>query len=350
MKKLLARTIAGLMSVGLVLGATTGPAWASSVSAGFGWTYSYQMHNLSSDIVGITAPGRNDAYAVGYYIKSGRTLTFNHQFLLHWNGRRWRKVALPIGMYQPQLIASSSPSNVWIFGTARNGNNAAIRWNGHRWLRASIPADAMPWLMGAAVLGPDNVWLAGLFNSDHWNGRSWADVSVTPFDTFQVTGISGTSSGNMWLSGLTGSSASTERVAAYKWLGGRWRPVGMPHPLSQGSCVVAQSAKSVWIGAETTPSLQVQPYRWDGGRWSHVRPPRYGTNGCLLAPWGKDGVWADEDDLWTGRQWLNVVYGAEDDYPVQFTTSVLANIPGTDLTWMSGVDDSGGVIMRTVAT
>lgn len=345
MKLLITRAAAGAMTVGLILGTTASPARASSAPSGFGWAFSYQIHNINSVIAGITAPAKNDAYAVGYYVRGTNPARYAAPFLLHWNGNRWRKTPLPIGIYQPQEIASSSPGNVWIFGTSRNGSNTAIRWSGHRWRRVAIPGDAMPWPLGAVVLGPDNVWLAGLYNSDHWDGRSWADNLVTLYDTFRVTGISGTSSGNMWLSGLSGSSTATERAAAYRWVGGRWRPASMPHPRAEAACVVAQSATSVWIGAGT---LQIQPYRWDGRRWQHVRPPRYGTNGCLLAPWGKDGVWADSDDLWTGHKWLTVVYGAEDDYPLGSVDVVLAHIPGTDLTWMSGVDDSGAAIMRTV--
>jgi hypothetical protein len=235
---------------------------------------------------------------------------------------------------RPETILSSSPSNIWILGFAKNGTTTAIRWTGHRRSRVRIPDDAFP--TGGVVLGASNVWLVANDGVEHWDGAGWRLAPVPA--TLSSAQLSGTASRNLWLAGVTGG-----RVRAYRWQRGAWRLAGVPRVRAQESCIVAQSDTSVWIGAQT---LQVQPWRWDGRKWHHVRPPRHGTNGCLLAPFGKDGMWADESNLWTGTRWLAVDEG-ELSYPVD--SPVLVPIPGTDLTWNVGFDD-GAVIMRTVRT
>jgi hypothetical protein len=332
--------VAGAVLVGLA-------AFAHSASASssyqLSWQPVYQEQNSAGGLSGITAPAKNDAWAVGYDARDNGSIY--GQFLLHWNGYRWRKSRMPVVIYQPDVIGSSSPSNVWIFGSSSNGREQAVRFTGRRWIRMPNPPDALPNSFGLVVLSPDNVWAGGGESVDHWDGKSWTTTmpGLTNPTGFGLGQVSGTTPGDVWVAGLTGTSINTEKLVAYRWQDGQWRWVPhMPHLVGQAACVIVQSPKSVWVSVgNQAPAL----WHWTGRGWSRLRSP--GLNGCMLAPYGTGGVWGDESDLWTGHTWLEVNEG-EASYPVDLP--VIAPIPRTSLDWVAGSDDSGAVIMRTVRT
>ncbi|MGI8333336.1 hypothetical protein ACRYCC_25575 [Actinomadura scrupuli] len=77
--------------------------------------------------------------------------------LLHWNGRRWRRVDPGLGSVN--TLAALSPTEVWAAG----GRGELARFDGEKWHRADSPAPldgAAVWL-GAASVAPDTVWMVG---------------------------------------------------------------------------------------------------------------------------------------------------------------------------------------------
>lgn len=70
--------------------------------------------------------------------------------LLHWNGRRWQKVALPAALADegdPASVAAVSDHEVWVGGGVPNGKPGGLtgmsaRWDGRAWHSARLPEPA----------------------------------------------------------------------------------------------------------------------------------------------------------------------------------------------------------------
>jgi hypothetical protein len=77
--------------------------------------------------------------------------------LLHWNGRRWRRV--DTGLSSVNTVAALSPTDVWAAG----GRGELAHFDGSKWQPAgsSPPLDGSAVWLGAASAAPDTVWLVG---------------------------------------------------------------------------------------------------------------------------------------------------------------------------------------------
>ena len=88
----------------------------------------------------------------------------NLDFVLHWNGRRWGSIGLPVPLAYPRFVTSisaSSASNLW----ALNDSNKLGIWNGSRWAVKVLPS----WVLRATRVGnpdgqavalaPGNAWI-----------------------------------------------------------------------------------------------------------------------------------------------------------------------------------------------
>jgi hypothetical protein len=80
------------------------------------------------------------------------------QLLLHWNGHRWRLGGMPVRGYHEKAIASSSPSDVWLFGYTTKP--VALRWNGRSWHQTSWPGFASFPPQAVTVLAWNDVWIS----------------------------------------------------------------------------------------------------------------------------------------------------------------------------------------------
>jgi hypothetical protein len=283
-------------------------------------------------VLAITAPSKKSAWAIGAtYGRKGRP------FLLRWNGRRWHESGMPVRGYQPYAIASSSADDVWMFGVTAGRTPEALSWNGHQWISVPEPAGADAALTGVAVLGPANVWIGMQGTVFHDLGGIWTTSHLPGIPYFGELG--GTSDRNMWAVGTTGDTQSSGRVVAYRWTGGTWRPVKMPHPPGYDVNILAESRKNVWIVAND------RILHWNGSRWSersNANEPMVGP----LAPFNAKGLWVSAYDLWTGSSWITVLPNLNPDTPV--FDNALAHIPGTHQTWLAGDSGLGAIIMKSV--
>jgi hypothetical protein len=71
--------------------------------------------------------------------------------MMHWNGRRWRRVTLPAALARhgdPTSIDAVSRSDIWVGGGEPNGRlgltETAAHWTGTAWQVVSLPAAASP--------------------------------------------------------------------------------------------------------------------------------------------------------------------------------------------------------------
>jgi hypothetical protein len=335
------RMVAGLAGIAsamaLGLGSVAPAAHASSGSYSVSWKLSYAGPRRGS-VQSITAPGRNDAWAIA-------TNHYYSFFLLHWNGRGWHKSAMPVRGYYAFGVVSSSADNVWIFGfVEKTGVAEALQWDGHRWTREPEPDIGRDTLSSETVVSPTDAFI-GLDDSVdgppatvyHWNGTIWKLTRLPAGFTFGQ--LSSSSRGNIWAVGVSDAGYQVPGpVTAYRWRDGAWQAVRRPHRYSYTAAVLAQSARNVWV---TDPDVVLH---WNGTRWSHLSS--VGAGPGPLAAYGRHGLWVGANSLWTGSAWLTVGPGIVRGYPV--FANALASVPGTDQTWLAGDSRVGAVIMRAI--
>src|SRR5215472_2320335 len=186
----LAAIVAPAAATGVPSAAAANPLTPARVT----WKVAYQPRIPNAIMVGVAAPSLNSAWAFGYkQTKTGP----GAYFLLRWNGSHWRASSMPVLGYHAAAIASSSASNVWLFGWTSAKQALALRWNGRHWLRIPWPGTAAFFAQSEAVISPDNVWVVAGSGLQHWNGHGWR--TIQPPAKFLPGQISGSSATNLWI-------------------------------------------------------------------------------------------------------------------------------------------------------
>jgi hypothetical protein len=77
--------------------------------------------------------------------------------LLHWNGRRWRRV--DSGLSSVNTLTALTPTDIWAAG----GHGELAHFDGAGWHRSPSPPplDGSAAWLGAASVAPDTVWMVG---------------------------------------------------------------------------------------------------------------------------------------------------------------------------------------------
>jgi hypothetical protein len=159
--------------------------------------------NEKQNQVETLACGASDScWGAGFYGTYGSPDTFVNE-MLHWNGAKWRKVAVPnpagtkTGNTNFLYGATCDGSaDCWAVGEYRNSNNAtvneALHWNGKRWSYVGTPNPAGSESLDSNVLyqvrcaSSTNCWAVGASQPYlgtltaeilHWNGKKW---SISP--------------------------------------------------------------------------------------------------------------------------------------------------------------------------
>lgn len=119
------------------------------------------------DVVSI--PGTDELWAVGYWSGGG-------PLILHWTGKAWRDVAVPVERRDTQLLGIVAfEEQAWAVGHVGN-QMLALRWNGQRWRQVDTPPGGASSIDG---VGPSRVWAVGSTPYPHhpaifrWNGDRW---------------------------------------------------------------------------------------------------------------------------------------------------------------------------------
>jgi hypothetical protein len=179
-----------------------------------------------------TASGR-DAWATGQvFTGSTRSTTL----ILHWNGRRWTAVHSPSPAHINELfgVGASSRTNAWAVGISRNSSSGSpsqtlvLHWNGRRWTRVASPNPASTGndneLDAVTVTGARSAWTVGSIVSGgvsrtlvlRWNGSRWARVmSPNPGASSSLIGVSASSDGNVWAVGTFRSVGPSQALAVH---------------------------------------------------------------------------------------------------------------------------------------
>ncbi len=306
------------------------PAPSGSSNIGCWTTYSSPPIGLeNSEITGLTAVASDDVWAVGsFYSASSPSNT--QAFTLHWDGRQWNTIALPVqGLFSSNLgaVAAVATDDVWAIGqyrsSASEGGTLVLRWDGKAWTQVPAPGLAAfkARFLSMAAVSKNDIWAVGADYSQisqaggeklliaHWDGQSWQPASTPDIggNVSILRGVAALSANDVWAVGV-GTKASMFQPLVMHWDGAQWS-VMSGLDLQEGGqlygVTVARStsgaASSVWAvgmrgGSSTSPSATLVMH-WDSTRWSVVNSPSaegsYNVNTLYaVAATTADKVWA----------------------------------------------------------
>jgi hypothetical protein len=346
---------AGIAATGLAALVATAPAQAATSAQAVShdvWQTAYSTHGgTSKEFDAITAPARNDAWAVADTNAPNKIVT---PVFAHWNGKTWSSVAikaaagLDFGGVHPAY--STSPSNVWFFGENQKTHAIeALVYNGKRWHIQPLQSDfAVP----LAVLGPKDVWGESVKSFDgetgsstvvtHWNGRTWSDLTIQ--------GIAPTASsagGHAWIMTVDAAPTAVSEEApagppiVYRTAGAALNKVGVPgHAtiIQDQSGIAAAPDGRLWILTNSS-SFTGTVYSGSGNKWvsSVIPADDMVTAVSTLSYDGKNGFWDGPYGHWTRSKMTDTGNAVAKQLAAAFwTAGVAVPIPGTDSAWSAG--------------
>ncbi len=343
----------------MLLWAAAGPAQAAPAQPPAPrWRVVYRTYSATAGpLTSVTAPARDDAWAVG-------TQGGTRPLILHWNGAAWTRVTIPgAGEFEPRVVTSTSPDDVWILGHAVNrhgvGHATAYRYDGRAWHPITLPApfqdgvfaavsasDAWGYLYASCVTvgvgsGPGSTECAS--SVWHWNGATWSLHDMNGL----VSDITA-AGGRAWFLDLTAiqgvtANHTTGLPVVYAATGAATRKVSALGTRVTGSAQLAASAAGqLWVLAHVASARQpLTLYHWTAPRWVAAAVPARAAGAPLvvkgeLAFDGGSGVWAGPFAHWTGRRWVNADPGRELTGASGYALAGIAPVQGTAGLWAVG--------------
>jgi hypothetical protein len=240
----------------------------------------------------VSSLSRRDAWAVGNVVPPGASP--ERALIVHWNGRRWQKVALPrLGRRGGDLsgVAALSPHDVWAVGTRPccgpvvNQFGVLIEhWNGRRWRVVPGPNGRDEAMLDAVVgLGRRNVYAVGnvLHGGgqspsssaliEHWNGRRWRTQRHPRANPgYELLTVATDRAHHLWTAGdWKGPGRSFCGGPVLRRGHGHWMWAVAPNPNASVVMSVATiSPHDVWAVTSTHCGSGVALEHWNGRRWA----------------------------------------------------------------------------------
>jgi hypothetical protein len=258
-------------------------AWifpASSAQIGdLSYTYNYALHWNGTAwhasgfprklIVGSAADlGPGDVWAFGVIQSSADTTV---PYTARYNGQAWHQVRLPVA---PMAIGTAGRDGLWVIGPtvataakiASQQHIIGLYWNGRSWRRLAVPKVAVPAgqstfdAASVATGGPRGLWWcyqamnqstratrSGLLR---WNGAAWHAIAL-PAAISDVDAMTPDGHGGIWLT----ADAGLDLVQYwYHYDGGHWTRSLVPSPRGYGTTVFGMAwipgTTSVWADGE----------------------------------------------------------------------------------------------------
>jgi hypothetical protein len=330
---LIGRSLMTVVAATLVTATSATPVLGAASS---GWRGVYLSHAGPANLLlGVAAPTRNDAWAVGEYEQQTGPI------IMHWNGQRWRPVDVPgVGPgFEPSSVYATSPSNVWIFGSVWwSGADEALHFNGETWHTSQFLINTGG-TNETAVLGSHGVWVISAGTclppcstpAYFWNGHGWGPSKVG----HDLWGIA--AGGNhLFAIAVTAFRLADQTFVPvlYERAHASWQrlavvPQRLSDPLLTGS-----STNDVWIwGHLTGRANPAVLYHWNGTSLQQVPVPAGLLTTDVLTADGRGGVWAGPYAHWTGTKWISLRADAK---RLGASVTALAPIAGTGSTWIVG--------------
>lgn len=274
-----------------------GTAWQVVPSPGVG---------QSSSLSGVAILAAGYAWAVGSY--AGDALTGGKALIEHWNGRSWIRVPgpQPGGVSGLNAVTVISARNAWAVGgyAAQTGGTSkpfAVHWNGRKWRRVPVPVTSSGILSGVSATAWNDVWAVGFTETAarqvmilHWNGRSWQRAAYRgPAGSSYLSAVSAVSPTDVWAVGNTIRGTDVGPAFTVRWTGQKWARVPIPDAgTSVLSGVTAISAQNAWAAGGGADQAVIE--HWNGAAWTAVptSPPGASSDLEAVAASSASNVWA----------------------------------------------------------
>ena len=299
---------------------------------------------------------------------------------LHWNGKRWAKVASPdpgAGFDELTGVTAVSARDVWAVGYACNVTNCdgagnvfrtlIEHWNGAKWsaVASPDPSTVISQLFGVTAVSADNVWAAGSYVPDaatlmsstlilHWNGAKWsrvaspdvADASNTLYGIGAHSATSAWAVGNECIDPACPDPGITTDTIILRWNGKKWSRVASPSPGTTNSVlfgVSAVRADDAWAVGDFdgTSGTRALIEHWNGAKWSQVTGANPGSafNDLQAVSAASAGdIWAVGDQVGA-----DLPYTTLTEHRTAAAWSAVASPNGTTSTFGANVNFLAGV-------
>ncbi|WP_067474581.1 hypothetical protein [Actinomadura hibisca] len=283
--------------------------------------------------------------------------------MLAWDGRQWKRQALPPGTGQVVDLAAAGPRKAWGIYLNEEGS-PALHWDGAKWRRVGYPAGVRPTMpsplptylqiVSAAPGAP--AWSVGYdtrakkavalrFQNGRWTRRS------TPVPMVSASTVAVRSAKDVWIACTCDVPGTGPTEAMLHWDGTRWRTIRYPAKENTYIAkIVPVSATSVWAYRANTGYTSTPPelMHWNGKTWTSVAIPvnPQAYNFPTLADDGDGGAWVSvstvDDDKsylhYSGGRWTTESGEGRPGTAVWIRD--LARVPGTRSIWSVGLDSS----------
>ena len=259
--------------------------------------------------------------------------------VLHWNGKKWSKVASPdpgAGFDELTGVSAVSARNVWAVGYDCNTANCnglgnifrtlVMHWNGKKWstVASPDPSKVSNLLYGVTAVSATDVWAAGSQTPDvsallsttlmlHWNGKRWSRVHSPTVSDASTTlyGVSAASATDAWAVGNDCADPAcpdpgiTTDTFTIRWNGKKWLRVDSPSP-STGNNVLfgvkTLGPDNAWAVGDTngSPGIDALIAHWNGKKWSQAASANPGSSFddlTSVSAASRTDVWAVGDQL-----------------------------------------------------
>jgi hypothetical protein len=238
---------------------------------------------------------------------------------VHWNGRKWAKVATPqpagaarqADQNQLYGVACSTGSDCWAVGDYTNSAgaflNEALHWNGKSWKLVATPnpqgtgRGEQNVTYGVSCSSKSNCLSVG-YGFDHsgayvnqalrWNGKRWVAVSVPQpggrhANSYgYLQGLSCLTASDCWADGGYRNAAGAYLNEALQWNGRTWTQIATPNPGGTGkssdnelvglTCTSASNCWAVGYYYNDTAAQLNEALHWNGTAWALAATPQPG--------------------------------------------------------------------------
>ncbi|MCC7387247.1 MAG: hypothetical protein IT431_00615 [Phycisphaerales bacterium] len=294
----------------LMVGLAAGHAWAQQWEPSFPPNPSSTGHNF---LMGVSALGADDAWAVGYYDISQGGNSDTYTLAVRWDGQGWAQTPTPSPDTNGagttcalNAVEAIGPDDAWAAGykTIQHPFDGVVgtqllvlHWDGQEWTEVDAPITPAgrtgAYVRDIKAFGPDDIWFTGLFNffdaegasglAMHWDGSGFT-LHLTPNFTQNAEKnqvLDRDAQGNLWIVGMHGRGGFGSHPYVLRGDGDSWDIVGSWSELdySDLQTIVAFAEDDAWIGMSKRQNGSFVGYvwmHWDGSSWTeHTVPAQY---------------------------------------------------------------------------
>jgi hypothetical protein len=261
------------IGTGLAAAALALVTWLpGAAAASTGWHVVFQAHYgapaLANGLFDVTASGRAGAWAVGGTDLSNSTP--GAPVAEQWNGTSWQTAALPSGLTGDLVAVSApAPNDAWAVSQL---TGYALHWNGTSWsvARTWPEHQLATQITDVTAFSPTNVWVFGGpgafpgIGTWHLIGTTWHHVTGLATG---VTFVSALSRSDMW---AIGDNVAPEDILLH-YSAGTWQQLSSP--VLNGlnfTRILALSDTNVWVIGSPGAFPGIGTWHLRGTTWHKV--------------------------------------------------------------------------------